>query len=154
MGEREMGVKSSTVYIVETNYPNADDTPEKRNTFVAYAASAFTHVDDPGYEASKMLVNTHKELFDKRVSRDIMAFDNVEDAKAVADFIMLYGRLCTGWAYNSQEQYKKKYRLPITARIVEEHNLCARRLIYFDPPAKLDPYELEFAALKKKYGKE
>lgn len=149
---REFGVQSSTQYIVETNFPNADDTPEKRNTFAPYSPHAFTNVNDPGEKMDKLLINTHSELFSKMTSKAIMSFDTFEDAKAVAFLIASVGRLAVGWRGDIQDHIRKKYRLPISVRIVEEHRFCARRLMDFEyVPA--DPYETELEALKKKYGK-
>lgn len=151
--EKEFGAKSNTVYTVETNFPNTDNSEEKNNSFHAYAHHAYTHVDDPADEARKMLINTHEELFrNGLVRRETLSYDTVEQAIAVANFLKLYGRLCAGWSRESQEQYRVKYRHPLKVRVVEEHTFTARRLIDIDIAPPKSEYEIELEALKEKHG--
>jgi hypothetical protein len=131
MVDRGFGQKTNLTYRVETNYPDTS-YPEGENKFGSYYAYAYTDVRDPGNNQKKRLVNTQKELFDKRVDVDKLHFFEAEDAIAVAKFLQEYGRLCSGWDNSSQEKYQKKRRGPLKVRVVEVYETNTRTNIEFE----------------------
>lgn len=161
MTDRGFGQKSNLSFRVETNWPD-ESRPEDSNKFSCYYASAYTDIRNPGKSFETMLINTQKELFDKRRHSqysglsEILIFDNREDAIAVAQFLEQFGRMSAGWDTGSQEQYREKRRGPLKVRVVEEFNLNNRTEVLFEhvKPEPIITYESELAKLKKKYGKE
>lgn len=147
MAAKPLGFNESTVFVVETNYPK--DRQENLN-FSTYNASSYTNVDDPGSSYDKMLVNTHKEIFGKRISHDSLRFATLEDAQAAATFLDTYGRLTQGWNNEYGLERAKQYRGKLSVRIVEEYTSINRVIRDFTP---IDMYEIELAKLKEKYGR-
>lgn len=159
MPVQPLGQKTRLFFRVETTWPDTS-RPESADEFGSYAASAYTDVRDPGHKYDKMLVNTQKALFDKRSTTkfggpsESLHFDSAEDAIAVAQFLQKWGRMCSGWDSDSQEIYQKQRRGPLKVRVIEEFELNNRTLIDFQNETVADDYEIELAALKKKFGKE
>lgn len=159
MAARPLGQKTRLTFRVETTWPDTS-RPEKAEEFDSYYARAYTDVRDPGYAYDKMLVNTQKELFDKRSTTqyggvsESLHFDKREDAIAVAQFLQKWGRMGLGWDTDSQEIHQKQKRGPLKVRVIAEYELSNRELVYFEEAAPADDYETELAALKKKHGKE
>lgn len=122
----ELGMKTSLVYKVETNYPDASKPDHEDNSFNSYYAWAYTDVREPGSQNKYMLINTQKELFDKRIGESLI-FENLDDAKKVANFLREYGRIGSGW--NGNERWHMDRRGPLKVRIVEEYSTISRHVV-------------------------
>lgn len=159
MPANPLGKVEKVFFCVETTWPDSS-RPEKENEFGSYYAYAYTDIRDPGTKPDKMVINTQKEIFDKRCSSsygalsESLKFPDENSAKRAANFLQKWGRMNTGWDKSSQEIHQKKYRGPLKVRIVKEYNLNIREEIDFVTATPADDYEIELAALKKKYGKE
>lgn len=159
MPARPLGEVKSLTYRIETTWPDTSK-PEKANEFGSYYAHSYTDVRNPGNDFKTMLVNTQKELFDKRCTSkyggtsESLHFDTLDDAINAAQFIEKWGRMGSGWDKSSQEKYQIQRRGPLKVRIIQEFNLTKRVEIEFESEPPADEFEIELAALKKKHGKE
>lgn len=164
MASRDFGRTEILLYKVETNFPDSSRAEETENNFSSYSAHAYTDVRNPGDKREHWLVETQKELFDKRITTqyggksECLWFDNLKDAVAVARFLHSFGRITAGWSRDSQEKYAIMRRGPLNVRIVREYTTNERTNIdfavegrYVDPEAE---YQVRLAALKKEFGKE
>lgn len=164
MTSRSFGRVETLLYKVETNFPDTSRAEETETNFSSYSAHAYTDVRNPGDKREHWLIETQKELFDKRTTTqyggksECLWFENLEDAITVAKFLHSFGRITAGWSRESQEKYAIMRRGPLNVRIVREYTTNERTNIdfpiegrYIDPEAA---YEIELAALKKKHGKE
>lgn len=124
---KDIGVTSSTVYSVETTWPEVREGESPR--FRTYRSYGFTDCRDPGTTSEKLLINTQPELFaDKLAGNDSHPqFATPEPALKLAAFLREFGRQSCGWEPSAG--WRDKQRGPIDARVVEVHTLIARRIV-------------------------
>lgn len=116
--------KSSTTYLVQTNWPDTSNTPEQLAEFRSMYSYAYVHKDTP----TKYLRQTNPELFEGAGSDDCR-FKEYDQAKKLAVFLREHGRLSAGWIGEGQEQYKKLRRGPLSVRIVIESTRTTQHVL-------------------------
>lgn len=126
MSSKELGTKTTTVYKVETTWPDTA-RPENADKFGTYYAHAYTLSDDPGAHHSKLAVIREPELFKNRVTGESLHFSTAEPALAVAELLETRGRMAAGWEGN--EKWHENYRGSLKARVILEIVTTHRELV-------------------------